>query len=125
MSDTSSKPRSSNVNSRLVSVKAGFERSIAGREDLIRANAADLAKKLDQRTSGRHHNKIYVALRALDAVINAFGEKDDDSQPSAKRFQGMDRARSSKGDGANSSKASRADRDADDLGEFTAKRSAK
>lgn len=82
---TGARPGSS-VNARIQKASSGLQSAVTGREDLIRVNAARAAKKLDERTSGRHHEKLRVALHVLDFVIDRFGEPDAASRRSAHQF---------------------------------------
>lgn len=107
------------LNRRLRQASNGVSKAVTGREDLIRAQAARAASKLDAKTEGRHHEKLRVALHVLDVVIDRFGEPDERSRRSAHQFE------SARGDRAASGRSASSERAADepeDLGEVRAER---
>ncbi|MCT2043354.1 hypothetical protein M3D15_08430 [Pseudoclavibacter alba] len=81
-------PRVHPCNRQLANIGGGLQRVVRGREDVIRKNATRLARRLDDRTKGRHHYKLTAALTVLDFVIDRAGHANANAPRSADAFRG-------------------------------------
>lgn len=88
------------ANQRVAQIRGGLEKAVTGREAMIKAKAASFAEQLDQRTGGRHRQKIKIALTVVEFVVDRVGTPGADSGPRTDR------------------KTDRADKGPEDLGEF-------
>lgn len=65
------RPKSTHAaNQRVEKLRGGLVKAVSGREHVIKAQALSWAEKLDERTQGRHHNKLHVALRVIEFVVD-------------------------------------------------------
>ena len=90
------------TNQRVDQLRGGLEKAVTGREHLIKSQALRLAERLDERTQGRHHNKIHVALRVVELIVdNVSGNRPpaDERARSSDSTRGTGGARAG-GDGA-------------------------
>ncbi|GGA57627.1 hypothetical protein GCM10011490_04300 [Pseudoclavibacter endophyticus] len=58
------------VNQRVDQLRGGLEKAVVGRETAIKVKAVEWAEQLDERWQGRHHNKLFVALKAIEFVVD-------------------------------------------------------
>lgn len=64
---------SANSGARVQAVHTGLKKVVTGRESVIKNQAVKLAEKLDVKTDGRHHQKIRLALLALNSLVDTLG----------------------------------------------------
>lgn len=58
------------ANRRVAKLRGGLEKAVTGREAQIKAQALKWAEQLDERWQGRHHNKLHVALMAVEFLVD-------------------------------------------------------
>ncbi|PPF40110.1 hypothetical protein [Pseudoclavibacter sp. AY1H1] len=108
---------SANSGARVQAVHTGLKKVVTGRESVIKNQAVKLAEKLDVKTEGRHHQKIRLALLALNSLVDTLG-KDGKAESEAKASAGAGDAKSASGGPRPS--AAPSDSDApEDIGTFT------
>ena len=108
---------SANSGARVQAVHTGLKKVVTGRESVIKDQAVKLAEKLDVKTEGRHHQKIRLALLALNSLVDTLG-KDGKAESEAKASAGAGDAKSASGGPRPS--ATPSDSDApEDIGTFT------
>ncbi|KAB1657880.1 hypothetical protein F8O01_08035 [Pseudoclavibacter chungangensis] len=61
------------TNARVAQLRGGLEKAVTGREELIKTKAVEFAEKIDERTGGRHHQKLRVALMVVEFVVDRVG----------------------------------------------------
>ena len=98
------------ANARVAQLRGGLEKAVTGREAAIKAQALRWAEKLDARTQGRHHNKIHVALKVVEFVVDNVSKRDGDADDAS--------ARSERASTGSTQRDSAHRRDPDHLGEF-------
>lgn len=58
------------VNRRVAQIRGGLGRVVTGREEVIKGRARAAAERIDLRTGGRHRNKLRLALRAVEFLVD-------------------------------------------------------
>lgn len=97
------------ANKRVEQLRGNLQKAVTGREHVIKTQALKWAEQLDARWQGRHHNKIHLALRAVELIVD---------NVSANRAKGQDATGSGPTSGTSSrAGAGRAD-GSEHLGEF-------
>ncbi|WP_219820338.1 hypothetical protein [Pseudoclavibacter sp. RFBG4] len=108
---------SANSGARVQAVHTGLKKVVTGRESVIKDQAVKLAEKLDVKTEGRHHQKIRLALLALNSLVDTLG-RDGKAESDSKASAESGDAKPASG-GARPS-ATRSDSDTpEDIGTFT------
>ena len=110
---------SANSGARVQAVHTGLKKVVTGRESVIKEQAVKLAEKLDVKTDGRHHQKIRLALLALNSLVDTLGRDGTSASEtkSSARGEGKDPAGSSKG----RTESAPGSDEPEDIGSFTAK----
>ncbi|PPG39193.1 hypothetical protein [Pseudoclavibacter sp. RFBA6] len=110
---------SANSGARVQAVHTGLKKVVTGRESIIKEQAVKLAEKLDVKTDGRHHQKIRLALLALNSLVDTLGRDGTaaSEKKSSARAEGTDPA----GNSGRPTTASASSDEPEDIGTFTAK----
>ncbi|WP_282860058.1 hypothetical protein [Pseudoclavibacter helvolus] len=108
---------SANSGARVQAVHTGLKKVVTGRESVIKDQAVKLAEKLDVKTAGRHHQKIRLALLALNSLVDTLG-KDGKTESEAKGSARSDGAKPAGASGRSAPAASKHD-EPEDIGTFT------
>lgn len=61
------------ANQRVDKLKGDLSKAVTGREELIKAKAAQFADLIDKRTNGRHRQKLRVAVHVVEFVVDRVG----------------------------------------------------
>ncbi|PPF47323.1 hypothetical protein C5B85_03435 [Pseudoclavibacter sp. AY1F1] len=110
---------SADSGARVQAVHTGLKKVVTGRESVIKDQAVKLAEKLDVKTAGRHHQKIRLALLALNSLVDTLG-KDGKTESEAKGSPRPDGAKPAGASGRSAPSASAHD-EPEDIGTFTPK----
>lgn len=110
---------SANSGARVQAVHTGLKKVVTGRESIIKDQAVKLAEKLDVKTEGRHHQKIRLALLALNSLVDTLG-RDGKAEAEDKNSTGTSRANSEGRPGPSAASAS-PHSEPEDVGTFTPK----
>ncbi|GAB3293987.1 hypothetical protein [Pseudoclavibacter terrae] len=110
---------SANSGARVQAVHTGLKKVVTGRESVIKEQAVKLAEKLDVKTDGRHHQKIRLALLALNSLVDTLGRDGTaaSEKKSSARAEGTDPA----GNSERPTTTSASSDEPEDIGTFTAK----
>ena len=110
---------SANSGARVQAVHTGLKKVVTGRESVIKEQAVKLAEKLDVKTDGRHHQKIRLALLALNSLVDTLGR--DGTAASEKKSSARDEGTEPAGNSKRPTTASASSDEPEDIGTFTAK----
>lgn len=110
---------SANSGARVQAVHTGLKKVVTGRESVIKDQAVKLAEKLDVKTEGRHHQKIRLALMALNSLVDTLG-KDGKAESAAKDATASDGAKPT-GDSRRAPSSPSKSSEPEDIGTFTPK----
>lgn len=110
---------SANSGARVQAVHTGLKKVVTGRESVIKDQAVKLAEKLDVKTEGRHHQKIRLALMALNSLVDTLG-KDGKAESATKNAPGSEEAKPAGRPGPTPTSASKSS-EPEDIGTFTPK----
>ncbi|MBS3177920.1 MULTISPECIES: hypothetical protein [unclassified Pseudoclavibacter] len=110
---------SANSGARVQAVHTGLKKVVTGRESVIKEQAVKLAEKLDVKTDGRHHQKIRLALLALNSLVDTLGR--DGTSASEKKSSARDEGTDPAGNSKRPTTTSASSDEPEDIGTFTAK----
>jgi|GEM_PF-2247268 len=102
------------LNARVANIRGGLEKVVRGREEVISATARTWAERLDRKYEGRHHEKLQLAVRVVDFIVEHTGAKDagDGTRAASGAARGRARAQGASARGGRD--------EPEDLGEFIA-----
>ncbi|WP_424463932.1 hypothetical protein [Pseudoclavibacter helvolus] len=113
---------SANSGARVQAVHTGLKKVVTGRESVIKSQAVKLAEKLDAKTEGRHHQKIRLALLALNGLVDTLGRDGKaESEANSSRPTSSSAPSGPADDSGRAQRPTTASAEPEDIGTFTAK----